>query len=98
MSLERHATCRICSQLRDHESGCQTHGRPEEDTFLPKIRGELKHVRSIRPDDASSPELKRCPLCGTHYLYEDVYEYFATGSEDTQTLRRLSDEEAAKLP
>ncbi|MEZ0275512.1 MAG: hypothetical protein ACAH88_11465 [Roseimicrobium sp.] len=98
MSKEPHDACRLCSQLRDHESGCQTHGRPEEDTFLPKIGEQLKHVRTIHPDRNSSPELKRCPECGTHYLFQDVYEYFATGSEDTQTLRRLSDEEVAKLP
>ena len=97
MNAERHATCRICSQLSAHQSGCQTHGRREEDTFLPKIAEELNHVRTIRPDRASSPELKRCPVCGTHYLFQNVYEYFATGSEDTQTLQRLSDAEVAKL-
>lgn len=90
--------CPICSHLRDRESGCQTHGRPEEDTFLPKIAGGLLHVRTLHPKRTSSPELKRCPHCGTHYLFSDVYEYYATGSEETQTLQRLSDEEAARLP
>jgi hypothetical protein len=98
MREERHSTCRIYSQLSHREMGTQTHGRSEEDTFLPKIAEELKHLRSLRPGDTSSPEVKQCPLCGTHYLFRDTYEYLATGSEDCQTLERLSDEEVAKLP
>lgn len=40
----RHKRCGICSQLKDYEFGRQTHGRPEEDTFLPDAARPLKNI------------------------------------------------------
>lgn len=65
--------------------------KEEEDTFLPKIAEKLVHVRAMKPNST------RYPVCGTHYLFRETYEYLATGSKDRQTLERLSDDEVAKL-
>jgi hypothetical protein len=96
-NLLPYQNCRICSQLKDDEYAIQTHGRPEEDTFIPKIAAQLKFVRSVRPDKGRHMSLSRCPECATYYTYESDYEYLATGSEEEQFLKRRSDEEAASF-
>ena len=92
----RHGHCSICSQLRDHEFGRQTHGRPEEDTFLPDAARHLKNVRELKPGSVRYTWLRRCPECATYYLHRTGYEYLASGSEDEQFLTRLTDEKAAE--
>jgi hypothetical protein len=89
--------CRICSQLKDYEYAIQTHGRPQEDSFIPKIAEQLKFVRSVQPDRGRHMSLNRCPECGTYYTYGSDHEYLATGSEEEQFLNRRSDEEAASF-
>ncbi|MBM3764366.1 MAG: hypothetical protein FJW32_03155 [Acidobacteria bacterium] len=88
--------CSICTKLPHFCRAMQTHGREEQDTFLPLEAGKLKRIKDTEPGKTRSPELDQCPECGTYYLYEIEYEYLATGSEDEQKLTRLSDEEAAK--
>jgi len=44
----------------------------------------------------SSCCIKRCPECGTVYLWEMEYEYLVNGSEDEITLTRLSEAEGEK--
>ncbi len=90
----RHLHCRICSQLRDYENGLQTVGRPEEDTFVPRAAYELVTVKELNPP--GDTYVKQCPECATYYLYDVIYEYVVFGSEDEQTLKRLTDEKAAK--
>lgn len=88
------ADCTICSQLKDYEHGMQKVGREEEDTFLPAAAGKLVDLMETEPGRNRSPILDRCPECGTYYLYEVVYDYLATGSEDEQKLTRLTPEQA----
>jgi hypothetical protein len=92
----RHKQCSICSQLKDYEYALQTHGRPDEDTFIPKIAEKLKNIIELKPDSVRYTWLRQCPECATFYLHKNDYEYLATGSEDEQILTRLSDEEGAK--
>ena len=88
--------CSICSQLEDHQFGRQTHGRPEEDTFLPDAARRLENIRELKPGSVRYTWLRRCPECATYYLHKTDYEYLATGSEDEQSLTRLTDEQAAE--
>ena len=92
----RYGHCSICSQLEDHAFGRQTHGRPEEDTFLPDAARHLENIRELKPGSDRYTWLRRCPECATHYLHKTDYEYLATGSEDEQFLTRLTDEQAAE--
>ena len=92
----RHGHCSICSQLEDHEFGRQTHGRPEEDTFLPDAARRLENIRELKPGSVRYTWLRQCPECATYYLHRTDYEYLATGSEDEQFLTRLTDEQAAE--
>lgn len=91
----RHQSCVICSQLRDFERGLQVFGREEQDTFLPEIAARLKKVKEVKPGGLRYTNLVQCPQCGAYYLFKSDYEYLACGSEDEQTLQRLSDDEAA---
>jgi hypothetical protein len=92
----RHGHCSICSQLKDHEFGRQSHGRPEEDTFLPDAARHLENIRELKPGSVRYTWLRQCPECATYYLHRTGYEYLASGSEDEQYLMRLTDEEAAE--
>lgn len=92
----RHQHCSNCSQLKDYHYAIQTHGRPEEDTFIPKIAEKFKHVREVKPSRGRYMALVKCHECATYYTYGTDYEYLATGSEEEQFLTRLSDEEAAE--
>lgn len=92
----RHKHCSICSQLKDHDVGRQTHGRPEEGTFLPDVARHLKNIRELKPGSDRYILLRQCPECETYYIHKVDYEYLATGSEDEQSLTRLTDEKAAQ--
>jgi hypothetical protein len=92
----RHQHCSICSQLKDYEYALQTHGRPDEDTFIPEIAERLKNIIELKPGSDRYTLLRQCPECATYYTHRVDYEYLATGSEDEQVLKRLSDEEAAE--
>jgi hypothetical protein len=89
--------CPICSRLADYERSFQRRGHEEQDTFLPAAADSLEVVRDLKPGGAERLlQLKQCPECGTHYLYETDYEFLWFGSEDEQKLTRLTDEEAAE--
>lgn len=92
----RQERCGTCSRLSEHELGRQTHGRPEEDTFLPDAARHLKTVREVEPGSDRYTLLRQCPECATYYLHRNDYEYLATGSEHEQILTRLTDEKAAE--
>lgn len=88
--------CTTCGGLRASESAAQKYGWAADDTHLPAAAGQLALVRDLRPGSARQKLLQRCPACGTYYLYETDYEYLVNGSEDEQTLTRLTDETAAR--
>lgn len=89
------AACAICSQIKDFEVAGQKYGWPENDTSLPAAAASLVQVRELVPSDSRTLDLWRCPQCGTHYLYKTDYEYLVNGTEDEQSLIRLTPEQAA---
>ena len=89
------AACTICSQIKDFEVAGQKYGWPENDTSLPAAAASLIQVRELVPFDSRTLDLRRCPQCGTHYLYKTDYEYLVNGTEDEQSLTRLTPEQAA---
>jgi hypothetical protein len=90
------ASCPTCSRLGDREFGFQTGGRPEDDKHLPPAVNELKLVRDYQRGGSRELHLLQCPRCKTYYVYRTDYEFLAGGSEDEQTLIRLSPEEAPR--
>lgn len=72
----------------------QKYGWPDDDTSLPDAAGKLETIRDLAPGGSRSKLLKRCPQCGTCYLYQTDYEFLAGGSEDEQFLTRLTPEQA----
>ncbi len=89
------ASCAICSQINEVESAGQKYGWPENDTFLPPASASLVEVRELTPVDSRTLHLWQCPCCGTCYLYKTDYEYLVNGTEDSQSLIRLTPEQAA---
>lgn len=88
------AACRICSQLNEKEYASQKYGWENNDTSLPVVFLELECVKDLKPNSDRLMRLFHCPLCHTYYLYTTGYEYLVNGSEDFQTLTRLSLEES----
>jgi len=88
-------SCPICSGLRQVETAWQKFGSNYPDTSLPEAAGLLEPVFDFNPGSQRARQLRRCPQCGTFYLYESDYEYFAFGSEDEQRLTRLDPPAAA---
>ena len=89
--------CSVCSQLADRETAYQKFGWEENDTYLPAASDALVIVRDFKPYSSRKLQLRRCPECGTYYLYSSDYEYLVNGSEDEETLERLTAERAAEL-
>lgn len=52
-------------------------------------------ILDFRPASSRKIQLLQCPDCGQYYLFESDYEYLVNGSEDEQTLTRLSEEQAS---
>jgi len=86
--------CNVCSQLSDCEYARQKYGWEENDTHLPDAASSLITVREVKSESSRSLILKQCPRCSTYYLYEMDYEYLSNGSEDEQTLTRISEDDA----
>ena len=91
------SACEICAQLADREFACQKFGWEEHDTRLPEVAGRLVMVKDFKPGSERMKQVWQCPLCGGYYLYETDYEYLVNGTEDEQTLTRLSAEEAVQV-
>ena len=89
----RHCQCSICLHLDDYEFAVQTMGGRPDDTFLPEAAEKLEVEHDIRSGHPGL-RLKRCPECGTFYLYHSIYEFNYGGSWDEYTLTRLTDEVA----
>lgn len=91
------AGCSICIQLSDSEYASQKYGWEENDTSLPAATWDLVMVLDLQPGSQREKQLRQCPECGIYYLYQSDYEYLANGTEDQQTLTRISSEEAQKI-
>jgi hypothetical protein len=91
-----HQSCPICSGLRDQETAYQKFGWEQYDTDLPAAAAHLVVVRDFQPYSSRKLQLQQCPACGTYYLYRTDYEYLVNGSEDEESLTRLSPELAAE--
>lgn len=87
----RDPDCSICSQLDAEEHALQHVQSEPGDTFLPEAAERLELVREIQ---VGSLRLKRCPECGTFYLWRTVYEFLIPGSYDEYFLWRISDDVA----
>jgi hypothetical protein len=93
---ERTARHIHCSGLSDNEIANQKYGWEEDNTYLPEAASRLKVIRDFRPNDSRKLQLRQCPECGTFYLYRTDYEFLVNGSEDEETLIRLSQAQAAE--
>lgn len=89
--------CTICGDFKDKEYATQKYGSAYPDTYLPENYKHLVIIKDLRPNSERLKQILQCPQCGTYYLYETDYEYFAFGSEDEQTLSRLTESEAMAL-
>src|SRR5262245_46978905 len=88
--------CGICSYLADQEMAFQKHGHEADNSYLPAAAGGLIVVKDFKPYSSRQLQLKRCPECGTYYLYQTDYEFLVNGSEDEESLTRLTEEQAAE--
>lgn len=88
--------CRTCGSLGEVEYGFYKYGFPDLDQPLPPAAGRLVEVVSDISSDRGHA-LWRCPRCGRYFDYELDYEFLIPGTEDSQTLRRITDEEAEEL-
>ena len=86
--------CEICSQLDEVETSFEKWGWEEQTRRLPPAAGRLIPVDALDSYDAERHHVERCPICGTFYRYDWTYEYLSNGSEDEETLTRLTPTEA----
>jgi hypothetical protein len=87
--------CPICSQLRDIETSFYKYAAPDYDRPLPAAAAHLQRVQFLDEEDAERRHVRRCPSCASLYTYLLSYEYLVNGSEDEETLTRLTPDEAA---
>jgi len=80
--------CKICSKLADREYAFSKYGSPDSDKEFPKEVCDLICLQSVKD------YIRRCPVCGTFYIYESSYEFLIGGSEDEQILTRLTPDES----
>lgn len=89
--------CATCGSLSMRETASQKYGWEENDTHLPPAVGELRLVHELEPGSSRSDRILQCPSCQSLFRYESDYEYLVNGSEDDQTLTRITAEEADRL-
>jgi hypothetical protein len=73
-------------------------GKPRSGVIY-EAEKKLEVVGSPYYNDSTSHDnscIKRCPECGTVYLWKFEYEWFVDGSEEEITLTRLSEAEGEK--
>lgn len=92
-----HERCHICKTLADEEHGYQKGGQPQYNAFIPLVADKLEVVIDFKPHSDRKRILQRCPACKTWYLYESDYEFIVPGSEDEQTLTRITNDQAAEI-
>ncbi|MBP7734548.1 MAG: hypothetical protein KA369_01115 [Spirochaetes bacterium] len=85
--------CRICKNLKDLETSFVKFGWDEGNMYLPDAAKELVPAQDLRAPGCENHHVKQCPLCGRLYRYDMTHDYYINGSEDEETLRRLTPEE-----
>lgn len=91
------STCETCRALGEEAYGYSKFGWPDGDIDLPPEAARLETVADVGSAGDRLRQLKRCPDCGTCYLYRTDYEYLVNGTEDEVFVTRLSDEETTGL-
>lgn len=86
--------CMTCGNIKNIENAFQKFGWENDNTYLPASVLRLEIVRGRVA--SRSRQIRKCPECGTYYLYENSYEFFVNGAEDEQSIKRLTDAEAKK--
>ncbi len=89
--------CEICSELGGVERSFEKYGWPDNTQSLPSPVSRLELAENIEGYDKERHHVKRCPICGTFYQYDLTYEYLVGGSEDEETLKRLTPTEARRF-
>ncbi len=84
------AECEICSALQDVETSFSKWGWDELARPLPIAASRLAPVEDTTTYDKERHHVRRCPICGTFYQYDQSYEYLVNGSEDEEVLTRLT--------
>jgi hypothetical protein len=82
--------CPICSQLQDIETSFAKYGAPQYDRPLPEAAARLEMVPFLDYEDKDRYHVRRCPSCATLYSYSLNSEYQVNGSEDEETLTRMT--------
>lgn len=98
LDIKSYQNCSICRTIPDKSDafwkGGELQGNP-----LPPSEAKLEVVGAPFYDASTSYThscIKRCPECGTCYIWEIEYEYLVNGSEDEIILTRLSESDAKK--
>lgn len=88
------AACEICSALDEVETSFSKYGWDDMDRPLPPAAARLEFFKALDAYDAERHHIKRCPVCGIFYEYHLTYDYYVNGSEDEETLIRLTPAQA----
>ena len=88
--------CSTCGSIGSVERGFYKQGFAEDDHPLPPEVTSLAEVAS-NVSGGRGHTLYRCPRCGSYFDYELDYEFIVPGTEDFETLRRISLAEARAL-
>jgi len=91
------AECEICRHLSDVETSFSKYGWDEMTRSLPAEAWRLLPVEDTSSYDAERHHVRRCPICGTFYQYDQSYEYLVNGSEDEEVLTRLTPTQARRF-
>lgn len=92
------AFCPVCSALKDVETSFCKYLAPEFDRSLPDAAAKLTILPATDPsDDIEKKHVRRCPQCGTLYHYIRSHEYMVNGTEEEETLTRLTPQQAREF-
>ena len=94
---EKTKICSICSRLRDTETSFIKYGWDEGSFTLPEAAGKLIAAESTGSTEREYHHIRRCPECGCYYTYDSNHEYLINGTEDEETLKRITDDEALNI-
>jgi len=86
----------ICSRLADTETSFVKVGHEDEARHLPPEAWKLAGFDAVKHCSVSHT-FKVCPHCGIYYQYDFTYEFLVYGSEDEETLARLTPTEARRF-